>query len=1194
MKRPFWYIAGAVWVSVVSFVTPGDVQAETETVEACTDGGEYHDWNAQREEAGSRSYDELVVEPRYSGSVLYDEELASTDFSATQSYTYDMEAPLYTERVPEDDPPDDVVYVCYEADEFQGYETTQFNIEGEDTLPGSAIDATESGSRPDGTTTVNVEATANGETGTYSQDVHWVTDVDIDAGDEHILFEDDGSTPLNPESCTLTYGNGVTRDCSEGEMDWTESVRDNDSTSDEIADEMAAEVAGDEWLEFQDMHNAETQRNATDEYEGRIDEEEYEQMRNRYNRVGEMSGGPPQVEEGMLISRVATSDSMTGRGGPGDGWAYSYVDEYTGAGDVDSKMRWYVSHIDVEDETREPTKKEVYGHNREWSDHGDNQELSEVPVDENVTCTRYYYGPFGSEDCMDEVEIETDSEFHSSWFDQHPQYPVDSMKKVFTGGSSTLTRSYSDVEYKIGYSDGANNISADDYRTIVLAEEIEVNDYRTYHDDPASDVGTIRHENDNSPHQVTVLETHERGEATPSTTSTHEGFSWSANQEEYENEPEQPSCQVTYHPSVTGEDYVHERDCSDDMMYFFETDGSRFFEGEWGWDYDYGDGFREARWTYRENNLQADQYEYYYYATDLDIEFSDSGTNEQREYQDEPYSDMTCTRDYPGYEGDHVVIQDNARGSFENDCTDTMYIENDTGQNQIMNQEREVDFEYVHNDHSADAFLERVYAVDTTIDEPATEGRTGYRGDYYCDVNWQDTSSEDVSYEEEVWTSQVASSGEKVNYIGETWNGFTDAKGQSHSPDSINQFYITDPVSKEYQVDCQYPHDSYNNDLRPGWTYLSDDYAPGVDDVPFNLIGHQDITLTAAPHNSLHDVDTHGMGQVDATPYEGSSESAPPSDYPMSETMAFNNTTYQTGHWYDFAAEVTYDDGGTEVYTNVAERPEISWQSLSGETFTTDTDYPVAGTNTGFPDNSIDHRLNQDYWNGVKFDLFSTSDMRTPSGQENYRKGETYEEAFLFSHSPTELLIGGQSVITDIDATYDYDAYLQWSDGDTFNQDDGSVISPDMRNPWGQGDEEPYRITNQTNTTWAYSHDDLVPSDWQGHTNPLQLRFDDFDGDNTHRTLAAEWGDDERTESPYGGQYEYWDYLHQEMTIRIEDEDGSCSGITSPAPNCDLPVDGEQTDNYRMPSNPYTDVMREVEKTHEFDVTGISQGSGYE
>ncbi|RLJ72208.1 hypothetical protein BCL52_2097 [Salisediminibacterium halotolerans] len=35
-------------------------------------------------------------------------------------------------------------------------------------------------------------------------------------------------------------------------------------------------------------------------------------------------------------------------------------------------------------------------------------------------------------------------------------------------------------------------------------------------------------------------------------------------------------------------------------------------------------------------------------------------------------------------------------------------------------------------------------------------------------------------------------------------------------------------------------------------------------------------------------------------------------------------------------------------------------------------------------------------------------------------------------------------------------------------------------------------------------------------------------------------------------------------------------------------------DNHRMPSNPYTDVMRVVEKEHGFYITGISQGSRYD
>lgn len=68
-----------------------------------------------------------------------------------------------------------------------------------------------------------------------------------------------------------------------------------------------------------------------------------------------------------------------------------------------------------------------------------------------------------------------------------------------------------------------------------------------------------------------------------------------------------------------------------------------------------------------------------------------------------------------------------------------------------------------------------------------------------CQAIWQDSVNEDISHPETVWTSTVASTGEKVNYIGEKWmDGYKDVKANTHKPTASKEQFQTQMKFRNY------------------------------------------------------------------------------------------------------------------------------------------------------------------------------------------------------------------------------------------------------------------------------------------------------------------------------------------------------------------------------------------------------------
>lgn len=660
-----------------------------------------------------------------------------------------------------------------------------------------------------------------------------------------------------------------------------------------------------------------------------------------------------------------------------------------------------------------------------------------------------------------------------------------------------------------------------------------------------------------------------------------------------------PTCTKTFATATTGA--VEVRDC--------------FSQMEWNhnWNnWSLGGSERILRFKYKENRKQDEWKIHFTYVRNVDIVVTKPFV-----YQDEDYGSYSCTKTYY-----HTYIG----GGTTKDCLSRMYIDSDSGQNTNLGGQRRIYYDYKNNTSSDLTLQTRPYGHRTVIGSvDATRGKTGYRDLYTCQVQWQDGAYKDVTMLDKVWTSNVSSTGEIVNYIGETWNGYTDRKGQLHAPIARNEFYIVDPKTKNYDINCTYPDiPVFNNGLVPGWSFVTDAYAPVTSKVPFRVIGINRVEVWDVT-NQAHEVDINASGSRVSGPLANllASNYTGSTSVPHVGNKAMNGRTYQTGHWANFQAIVYWDETfGPSTIVDTTNAREATWSYMSSENPSqkvalggTASDaiyridnkgYKVGGINTSFPRNANDHRLPNEQWNDIRFDYFSEENMRKPGGQVNKMASKTFETVSLWAHSPEELYIAGP-ISTTFDVENEYKSYLLWSDGSPTPNQGASKNLGDNTNPWNQ--KTPVDVTNSQWSGW-YSAE-------QGALTPsptVKITFDEYESNNNYRTLRAWWGDEYEGSGTYvanGGTYPNgftaWDFFFQEIDILVGEEDASGNPIVidpTTTNNCSMKIptfgcnidalkdDGTGNKNYRLPTHAYTDMPRQVEMDLFFNVTGVSKGSG--
>lgn len=640
---------------------------------------------------------------------------------------------------------------------------------------------------------------------------------------------------------------------------------------------------------------------------------------------------------------------------------------------------------------------------------------------------------------------------------------------------------------------------------------------------------------------VRVLETHKDGKSlgTP-TKSTDNQIT-----ESYKT----PKCTKTFAKNSAG--HVEKRDCTSQMEHHKNFNNWKM-----------GDTLRKYRTKYKENTHYDEWMINFVYVTKNGVKIDIS---EDYTYQDEPYPELTCTKTY-------------AHGYGTLDCLNGIFVQNDTGQNNKMNGERKIVYNYVNNNASDPTGFTRVYAHKTSItSNNSTKGYTGHRENYQCEVVWQDSVRDDVTNKEKVWTSTVASTGEEVNYIGEKWrDGYKDVKGITHKPESINQLYIPNPVSNTFHINCDYPHTTYNNGLS-GSGYVGDRYAPGHSHHVFRLIGIDNIVAIDMTPTGLHDIDAENPSSpLYAASYTGHGSAPTPN--------AFNNKTYQSGHFYDIVLKIKYDDGLERVVQSSSEIPELSWRILDKDTnswVTNQSMYKTSGYNTNIPNTAIDHRLPYRGWNSLRADIFSESGIPMPRNQSNNQLNKTYYPVSMWSHEAMNMVIEGPESVP-FDTNHVYKAYLLWDDGQGTNHS-GEVIGRND-NPWGNNHNKPTEITHSPYLTWGTSEENsrLI-------TEGFDVLFNKVPGGKYWSKVNAGWGDEDRTVPGF----EFWDYFHQELDVWVGPAGtNECSGEVTPTPNC-TPDRNAQNPNFNSPiSNINSGEKRSVVKELLFNVTGVSRGSG--
>ena len=422
--------------------------------------------------------------------------------------------------------------------------------------------------------------------------------------------------------------------------------------------------------------------------------------------------------------------------------------------------------------------------------------------------------------------------------------------------------------------------------------------------------------------------------------------------------------------------------------------------------------------------------------------------------------------------------------------------------------------------------------------------------------------------------------------------------------------------------------------------HLTDNKAPITDSTNFKVIGIDKMELLDTDGQVYElDVDKNGDKENTSKTYLTSKITVKTG---MIGPYAFVNKNYQTAHWYNFKVRITWSDSSYEEYLG-PEKDEAIWSYTSdygaGSTLKGYTNDDISVTTKKFytngkaynpklgggvqsdaPIDAQNHRVPNSGWNAIRFDLFSDGNIRQPSSNgNNPENGRTYIIGNYWSHEGAGIAITGEDGKTIINKDYvnygetkGYKGFILWEDGDyTMQNGQTQANYPKTKNPWNPT-LKPLDITNNSgkfpNTDWEMK--ELQNPKLSTATDVLGITFNQYEAGKSYRTLSVSWGDNyvNTRNVKLPNDFKYWDFYSQQLLIQVggnPDTDinggtGNTSSQTAdsnsnlgcsnevPRYDCDLPT----TNNWRMPNKVSIDVPRLTEGQVQFNVTGISKGTG--
>lgn len=478
----------------------------------------------------------------------------------------------------------------------------------------------------------------------------------------------------------------------------------------------------------------------------------------------------------------------------------------------------------------------------------------------------------------------------------------------------------------------------------------------------------------------------------------------------------------------------------------------------------------------------------------------------------------------------------------------------------------------------------RMYVSDVQITAGPTTTYTGKHHNYECVATFSNGTKRNISGlsatdQNYVWLSYPSNQNMKsfrsARYIGTDWmknNGYTDAAGKTHKPDSLHDFYPVDPVSRTYIVNCTYFPDANWVEAHYGVTLNADTFKNQVisdldkenGTTPWHVVKNAKVTVNHVGIDKLWVEVSGGFGN-ESNPNIYTTKTLVPTNSTASFaggwnlTDAVNKKTYSPGYWnqeafntaswYDFKAFIMYKDG---TVRDVTSAEEIHWDStpwFKGQSkYKTENYY-----DSGMPFTGLDHRLPSDGWNTIDVEYLHRN---VPYGATAY--GKTKSTNRLKSRQVKSLDITHVDSPTKAPVT-------------TIGQNDSKVVQYNAWITWTDNTRE-----NWTNSvTWQGDHlvnkgnFDFSKVKGQGQKTTVYAQVKDVNG-LKGVVSRSNSSSDTSTSTSYNSNKTNWNLSHDKIEVTISD----CSNVEHLAFKCPLPsnywrIDAKSSfDPFNLYSNP--------------------------
>lgn len=343
-------------------------------------------------------------------------------------------------------------------------------------------------------------------------------------------------------------------------------------------------------------------------------------------------------------------------------------------------------------------------------------------------------------------------------------------------------------------------------------------------------------------------------------------------------------------------------------------------------------------------------------------------SSHDKTYEDEAPSSITCTKYYGYGVGD----------SHSANCTPKETAT--TVSTGII----KTCYSYEENNAKDEKCTTRINLKDVKITAPNTS-YTGKHQIAKCLATFYDGREKDIE-----GISGVLSS-TPYNYIGDGWynKGYTDSKGTVHKPNGYNDFYPADNNNRTYTINCDYIKKNASHTI--------------------NNIGVKQINMTGSgyfpsgPNEYVFDADIDKTSEINGT-FSGK---------------------FTTAHWYDFRANLVYNDGTTRDITSA---PEVVWIS--------DPWYPNAqfpnkahSYDTNMPSSGLSHRIPSDGTNTIAVEYFNKNvPYGSSSNSRNTMKLNGRQIQKLEIKDGSGYNVAPKAKVKQGD-TVRYAAWITWTDG---------------------------------------------------------------------------------------------------------------------------------------------------------------------